>query len=157
VVSAGVAILGLGHVAIGVREMDRVLPFYRDIIGLRVRYDEIEVFPPTEQLPETRRRGVYLEYSDAPDAGFVVLDQQMSRAPWGEPAAMFERGLHHFALWVDDVDGIVARAAEHGVEPFVAPMTVDSVLFGEPTGRRLRSALLRDPEGNVVQVDQRLG
>jgi lactoylglutathione lyase/glyoxylase I family protein len=148
--------LGLGHVAVGVRDMDRVMPFYRDIIGLEVRFDEIEVFERSEHLPEVRRRGVYLQYSADPTAGFLVLDQQLSREPFGAPSEMFERGLHHFALWVDDVDAIVARAGKHGVEPFVAPMTVDSRLFGEPTGRGIRSALLRDPEGNIIQLDQRI-
>jgi lactoylglutathione lyase/glyoxylase I family protein len=149
-------ILGLGHVAVGVEDMDRVLPFYRDVIGLEVRFDEVEVFEPSENLPEVRRRGVYLQYSSDPAAGFLVLDQQLSREPFGAPSEMFERGLHHFAFWVDDVDAVVTRAREHGVEPFVAAMTVDSRLFGEPSGRQLRSALLRDPEGNVVQLDQRL-
>ena len=31
----------------------------------------------------------------------------------------------------------------------------DTVMYGEPPGGRVRSAFLRDPEGNYVQLDQR--
>ena len=33
---------GISHVAIGVRNMDKSLPFYRDVLGLRTVRDEVE-------------------------------------------------------------------------------------------------------------------
>ena len=33
---------GISHIAIGVRDMEKSLPFYRDVLGLRVVEDEVE-------------------------------------------------------------------------------------------------------------------
>jgi catechol 2,3-dioxygenase-like lactoylglutathione lyase family enzyme len=51
----------VSHVAIGVRDMDRSLRFYRDIIGLEVRQDAIEEFGGVDGEPGVKRRGVYLK------------------------------------------------------------------------------------------------
>ena len=32
----------------------------------------------------------------------------------------------------------------------------DTVMYGEPPGGRVKSVFLRDPEGNYVQLDQRV-
>ncbi len=39
---------GVSHVAIGVRDMDRSLKFYRDLLGLEVRFDAMQ---PTGGMP----------------------------------------------------------------------------------------------------------
>ena len=39
------AIRAVSHVAIGVRDMDRALRFYRDALGLRVKLDTVEEEP----------------------------------------------------------------------------------------------------------------
>ena len=72
----------VSHVAVGVRDMDRSLTFYRDLIGLDVRFDDIEEFRGAE-APRVRRRGVYLRWSDDPHAPFIVLDQQLTRGRGG--------------------------------------------------------------------------
>jgi hypothetical protein len=35
------------------------------------------------------------------------------------------------------------------------PVETDSIAYGEPSGKMIRSALLRDPDGNIIQLDQR--
>ena len=101
-----------------------------------------------------KRRGVYLCWSEGPDESFIVLDQQQE--PFGEPARLFQRAIHHFGFWVDDVAAIAERARAGGFEVVVEPSEGDSWTYGEPPGRRIRSSFLRDPDGNNVQVDQRL-
>jgi catechol 2,3-dioxygenase-like lactoylglutathione lyase family enzyme len=151
------AIRGVSHVAVGVRDMDRSLDFYRDVIGLTVRFDETEEFAggSSGKFPSVKRRGVYLQFSDDPDASFVVLDQQLSRDPWGEPAELFQVGLHHFGFWVDDIDAIHERATGRGYEIITGPGDADSITYGEPPGKIIRSMFMRDPDGNTVQCDQR--
>jgi lactoylglutathione lyase len=150
------AIHNVSHVAVGVRDMDRSLRFYRDVIGLEVRVDDIEEFGGVEGRPAVKRRGVYLRWSDDPHAPFIVLDEQLTRDNPLAPKQLFETGIHHFGFWVDDVDAIADRARESGIEFVYGPSEADTVTYGEPAGGTIRFMLVRDPDGNVVQVDQRV-
>ena len=148
----------VSHIAVGVRDMDLALDFYRDVLGLRVTADKIEEFPQGPGQPPAKRRAVYLRWLDGPHASFVVLDQQITNEIVGEPAQLFQMGCHHFAFWVDDIDTVLERARAAG-SPVVMGgdpgSFADTVMYGEPPGGRVRSAFLRDPEGNYVQLDQR--
>ena len=147
------AVRNLSHVAAGVRDMDRSLPFYRDVIGLAVHFDGIEDFGGD---PPTRRRGVYLRWSDDPHAPFVVLDQQLSTTSEGVTKDLYEVGIHHFGFWAEDLDAIAARAATAGAPVVYGPSDVDTALYAEPPGGTIRLLILRDPDGNIVQLDQRV-
>jgi catechol 2,3-dioxygenase-like lactoylglutathione lyase family enzyme len=149
-------IRNVSHVAVGVRQMDRALPFYRDVIGLEVRFDDTEEFGGVDGRPSVKRRGVYLRWKDDPQAPFIVLDEQLSREPSGTPKQLFETGIHHFGFWVDNIDQIADRARAAGIEFVHGPSDADTLTYGEPPGGTIRTMLVRDPEGNVVQFDQRL-
>lgn len=148
-------IRNVSHIAVGVRDMDRSLAFYRDVLGLHVSLDAIEELPSIAGAPPLRRRGVYLRWREGADESFIVLDQQLSQAPFGEPPKTFQVGTHHWGLWVDDVEGMVARAEAAGVPIVVRPANGDTLAYGEPAGGTVRTAFLRDPDGNIVQLDQR--
>jgi catechol 2,3-dioxygenase-like lactoylglutathione lyase family enzyme len=144
------------HLAIGVSDMDASLCFYRDTIGLDVVKDVIEDFR-TMKIP-TYRRGVYLRWADGDGEAFLVLDQTLGDyGDRGEAKQLFNIGLHHFGFWVDDTDAITARARDAGYAVVLEPLTGDSKDYGEEGGRAIRTAMLRDPDGNVVQLDQRMG
>jgi len=143
----------------GVRDMDTSVAFYRDVVGLDVTFDDTEEFRDAAGDVMLRRRGVYLRWAserDGPDAAFLVLDQPYGRERRGAPTPMGELGVHHFGFWVDDVDGIADRARAAGAEFFLGPADADSKEYGEAPGRPMRMLLLRDPDGNVVQFDQRV-
>jgi len=142
----------VSHVAVGVRSMERSLPFYRDVLGLPVAADQEESFGEFGG----RRHAVYLRWGAGADASFVVLDEQLERPQEGEPAELFTIGVHHFGFWVDDVEAIAARARDAGVELVVEPSIGDTWLYGEPPGRKVKTAFLRDPDGNIVQIDERM-
>ena len=144
------------HIAIGVRDMQQSLGFYRDVLGMHVSLDAPEELPAIGDAPPLRRRGVYLRWREGPHETFIVLDQQLSREPFGEPAGLFQVGVHHFGLWVDDADAIVSRAEAAGFPVLFPPGDGDTKAYGEPPGGVVRSAFLRDPDGNVVQLDQRV-
>ena len=145
----------LSHVAIGVRDMDRSVAFYRDVVGLDVTFDGVEEFRNADGEITLRRRGVYLRWDDDPHAPFVVLDQPFDRERSGEPKRIGDLGFHHLGFWVDDVDVVAARARAADVEFFLGPADSDTGEYGEPPGSPMRMLLLRDPDGNVVQFDQR--
>ena len=150
------AIHGFSHLAVGVRDMERSLAFYRDVIGLQVSADQIEEFPAFSGGEPLRRRGVYLHLGPGPHASFLVLDQQLSRDPFGAPAQLFQVGTHHFSFWVDDVAAVAERAAAAGCAVLMKPQVADTKDYGEAPGGKILSSFLRDPDGNVVQLDQRL-
>jgi catechol 2,3-dioxygenase-like lactoylglutathione lyase family enzyme len=149
------AVLGISHVAVGVSDMDRSLVFYRDIIGLRTTLDTVEG-SFTGDPSGSRRRAVYLRTEDGPHAFFVVLDQQLDREPFGSPPRILQLGTHHFSFWVDDVEQTFRRLVAEGFRPVLPPTEADAVAYGEEAGSgRVLTAIVKDPDGNPVQLDQR--
>lgn len=145
------AVRGISHVAIGVSDMDRSLVFYRDAIGLEVLLDT------EEDVLGERRRAVYLGLGGSgPHEPFVVLDQQLTSGPFGSPPRILQLGTHHFSFWVDDVPATHRAMVDAGGRTVVKPELVDSVAYGEAPGRQVMTAIVKDPDGNPVQIDQRL-
>ena len=107
---------GISHIAIGVRDIDAALLFWRDFMGLEVTADLIEkrYGPHNETEPvgirTVHRRGVYLRWPDDPLGGFVVLGRELDREPFGEPARLHQVGVHHIGYAVDRLDDFVQRA-----------------------------------------------
>jgi catechol 2,3-dioxygenase-like lactoylglutathione lyase family enzyme len=149
------AVRAISHVAVGVRDMERSLRFWRDALGLFVKLDTVEELPGISGEDARKRRAAYLGWSDGPHESFVVLDQPLSLEPYGEPARLFQTGVHHFSFWVDDIAAIAARVRAAGFEVLFDPAAGDTVAYGEAPGGRVLSTFLRDPDGNYVQLDQR--
>src|SRR3954463_16555607 len=151
-------IQAVSHIAVGVRDMEAALGFYRDVLGLRVTADKIEEFPQGPGQAPAQRRAVYLRWVDGPHASFVVLDQQLTSATKGDTTPLFSMGCHHFAFWVDDLGEIMERVRAAGVDVIMGGNDgpgADTVMYGEPPGGFVKSVFLRDYEGNFVQLDQR--
>jgi catechol 2,3-dioxygenase-like lactoylglutathione lyase family enzyme len=150
------AVLGISHVAVGVSDMERSLVFYRDIIGLQVTLDTVEgAF--VGDAAAYRRRAVYLRSGDGPHAFFVVLDQQLDREPFGAPPRILQLGTHHFSFWVDNLEDTFDRLVAENFRVVFSPTPADAVAYGEEAGSgRVLTAIVKDPDGNPVQLDQRL-
>jgi len=151
---------GTSHIAIGVSDMERSLRFYRDLLGLRVTLDDAEEDPggllsgvEGDAGPRTRH-GVYLRWDDGPHATFIVLseDQPVS----GEAIRIGQVGIHHVAFWVDDLEATFEEVRAFGASIVLPPTTLDTVAYGEPAGGRVMTTLFKDPDGIVIQLDQRL-
>jgi catechol 2,3-dioxygenase-like lactoylglutathione lyase family enzyme len=149
----------VSHVAIGVSDMDRALHFYRDLLGLRVTLDTMERIGGTSPLfanpQKGQRRAVYMRFEDGPHASFIVLSQNPGE-PSGHPLKVDQVGLHHFAFWVDDLRERIEKLTTAGVKVLLAPTESDTVAYGEPPGGKVLTALFEDPDGTIVQFDQRL-
>jgi len=150
-----VAVRAVSHLAIGVRDMDESLRFYRDLLGLTVDADQPEDIARRHGDP-LQRRAVYLRWGDGPHASFVVLDQQLTRPRENDPLRLFDLGVHHFSFWVDDLAAMVERMRAAGVDILVEPAASDTKAYGEAPGGKVLTVLLKDPDGNWVQLDQRL-
>lgn len=150
-------VLGISHVAVGVRDMERALLFYRDLIGLEVNLDTEE--GGFGKGRTERRRAVYLRRpgSTDPHDFFIVLDQQLTREPYGEPPRLFEVGTHHFSFWVDDLEARFDRIVAAGFRVLVPPTASDVKAYGEPNGSgRVATTIVKDDDGNLVQLDERI-
>lgn len=146
---------GISHVAVGVSDMDASLEFYRDLLGLDVSLDTIEgAF--TGDANAYRRRAVYLRANSDPGDSFVVLDQLLDEPPRGRPPRILDLGTHHFSFWVDDVRAVFEQAVACGHRAILRPTEADAEAYGEaPGSARFLTAILKDPDGNPVQLDER--
>ncbi|MGE0825872.1 MAG: VOC family protein [Candidatus Binatia bacterium] len=152
-------IRAMSHIAIGVSNMERALQFYRDLLGLRVTLDDPNENPSgmLSKVTGAQRRtrhGVYLRWEDGPDATFIVLSEDHPTA--GEPLKLNQVGIHHFAFWVDDLEETFAKVKAAGVPIVLPPTTIDSVAYGEAAGGKVMTTLFKDPDGTVIQLDQRV-
>jgi glyoxylase I family protein len=111
--------LAVHHVSINVRDVDAAAHFYVDQLGL-VRRDD---------RPDFGFDGAWL------DAG----GQQVHLIAAEPPAAVGQ----HFALQVDDLDGVIAELRSQAL------VVTDASLVG--TGRQ---AFLNDPSGNGVELHE---
>jgi len=150
---------GVSHVAIGVSNMDRSLPFYRDLLGLRVTLDTMEDVGGLPALfrdsTKGKRRAVYMRWEDGPEAPFIVLSAPIGPAS-GEPIKLDQVGIHHFSFWVNDLRARIEKLKAAGVPILVPPLESDTVAYGEPRGKKVLTALFLDPDGIILQFDQRL-
>ncbi|HKF28915.1 MAG TPA: VOC family protein [Candidatus Binataceae bacterium] len=138
---------GISHVAIGVSDMGRSLPFYRDLLGLEVMLDT------EEKVGSGSRHAVYLRWGK--DGGFLVLSQTLGREPSGKPLRLHQVGLHHFAFAVDDLEKRVEKLKSAGVKILMPPYAADPIAYGEKGGGKVLTCLFEDPDGTILQFDQR--
>ena len=150
---------GVSHVAIGVSDMDKSLHFYRDLLGLRVTLDTTENiggFPALFHDPQKgKRRAVYMRWEDGPEATFLVLSAPVGPAT-GAPIKLDQVGIHHFSFWVKDLRAKVEKLQAAGVPILLKPIESDTVAYGEAPGGKVLTCLFQDPDGIILQFDERM-
>ncbi len=83
---------GVDHIAIAVADLDRAIPFFRDLLGLK--------HEGTEEVPTEGVRTAFFR------AGTTRIELVSPTAPGGAVSRFLERngeGIHHIALRVDDI------------------------------------------------------
>jgi len=144
-------ILGVHHTALSIKDMDRSLAFYRDLLGLEVLFDST-----WEQSSETADKILRVKDTSARTAmlrtGNTYIELFEFRTP--EPAPMAEdrpvidRGITHIAFDVEDVDAEYERLRKAGVVFHCEPQNL---------GKSCRTTYGRDPDGNVVEFQELFG
>jgi catechol 2,3-dioxygenase-like lactoylglutathione lyase family enzyme len=141
-------LLGLHHVAISTPDIERLLGFYRDQLGLPVALDQswrrgVALADTVLGLEGSAGRQVLLRLGNA----YLELFQFSSPLPRaGDPdRPVCDHGFTHVCVDVDDVDNTYERLLAAGV-PFHSP---PQDLFPG-----VRTCYGRDPDGNVVEIQQ---
>jgi catechol 2,3-dioxygenase-like lactoylglutathione lyase family enzyme len=136
-------LVGLGHVDLVCRDLDRSLEFYALVFG------PLGLEPPALVAGE---RGEQIHYLRFPGAGSGSLGLRQAQAD--QAFELYAPGLHHLALAVEtagDVDAVHAAAVAAGAEVLHAPRlwpqyhpAYYATFFLDPDGFRLEVAASRD-------------
>lgn len=118
--------LGIGHVVLKVRDLDRSLAFYRDLLGFRVVSEMSNVMIFLTATGENHH-----------DLALLRVGQQ---APSPVPASV---GLYHLAIRLADLDAV--RAAH-------ALLRDRGLLRGAVDHGVSRSLYTADPDGNEIEL-----
>jgi lactoylglutathione lyase len=119
-----------GLVNLYTRDIEAGLHFYRDLLGF------VETFrTPTDGIPE------HIEFQlDGFKIGLGTVEA--AKRVHGVDAAPGSSAMV-LVIWTDDVDSAYAKLVDAGV-PVVQPP--------HDTGNNNRNALMRDPDGNLVEI-----
>ena len=124
---------GFDHIVLRVVDKERMIAFYRDVLGCPVEWDRPEI-----GLTHIRAGGALID--------LVTVDGKLGQMGGAAPGPE-ARNLDHFALAVRPFDEAAIRAhlAAHGVA-----IIDEGQRFGaEGNGTSL---YLQDPEGNTVEL-----
>ncbi len=144
-------IVGIHHTAISVKNMDRSLAFYRDLLGMELLSDQ-----SWEGSPESNPKPEKIMNLKNPAARQAILKCGNSHielfefkhpepAPMAEDRPVHDHGYTHFSLDVKDVDDEYERLSKAGVKFHCPPINL---------GPRCRTTYGRDPEGNVIEFQE---
>jgi glyoxylase I family protein len=140
-------IRGIHHVAVHVRDLNRMIKFYKDAFGFEVVGEEFSWrdTPWLDQLldvPGSAARGAMLR------AGSCYMELFEFSAPQPvstRPLRPFDKGYTHFCVDVTDIEREYERLRTLGMT-FGAPHPMDA--------GHVKSVYGRDPEGNVIEIQQ---
>src|ERR1700682_4859911 len=108
------AVRSLWHMGITVSDIERSITFYRDLLGLEIRHQQIQDNPYTRKLigyPDTKLRAVQFRIPGASTgpSGHVLELTQYFPAGSSIPLKTANVGVSHLALEVDDIDAVYRR------------------------------------------------
>jgi len=120
-------IIGLGHIGLKVKNIEKSLAFYTEILGL----------PEMFRLHRDGR--LWLVYLRITDQQYLEIFPEAveDRAPDAE-----SNGINHFCLIVDNIDTVVRQLSNQGIELF------RSLKTGADNNRQ---AWIQDPDGNRIE------
>ena len=139
-------IIGFNHSGFVVKNLDEMVRFYKDILGLTVVSHVDSIAPEGDHtgIPGAHRTLVFVGKAE----GEHVLELVHYIEP-PSPAGHLDRhqlGAAHICFNVDDLTVLYRRLIAEGVEFVTAPIFKET-----PDGNRRGICYARDPEGNWLE------
>jgi catechol 2,3-dioxygenase-like lactoylglutathione lyase family enzyme len=140
-------IRGIHHVAVHVRDMSRMLKFYKDAFGFEVvgepfEWSDSEFIDRIVDVPNSAARGAMLR------AGTCYMELFQYSAPAAtvtKALQPFDKGYTHFCVDCTDIEKEYTRLKGLGMS-FSQPGPIDV--------GHVKSIYGRDPEGNLIELQQ---
>lgn len=93
----------IAHIGIAVREIDAMMPFYRDVLGL-------------SEVPLGDSDGAHIAGLAVGESLVELLEADSPDSPIGKYVAKRGPGIHHICFSVDDLDDALARCRQAGIK-----------------------------------------
>lgn len=140
------------HTNIVSEDWEKLARFYQDVFSC------IPV-PPKRSLsgnwlaegtgvPEAEIEGMHLRLPGYGKDGPTLEIFQYSHVEGGAPAAANGKGYSHIAFSVDDVEAVWEAVLAHGGSE------LGKVVTTKVAGREITLVYMRDPEGNIVEIQK---
>ena len=142
----------LDHIAVTVSSLERSLPFYTEVLGLKeIERHRLEgaTISTMAGKPRVIMQVVRLASPDTPE---VLVDLQQYLEPKGDVsnAALGMANHSHFCFGVKNMDAAYQQLSAKGVEFVSAPVTFD---LGEDWDYgALKVVFFKDPDGFVLEL-----
>ncbi len=138
------------HVGIVVKKIDDVLPFYRDLLGLKLVKKAREPSPFVSHILGLRRCQLVTVKLAADDGSTLIELLEFASHPGnlGSSPDLTGPGITHIAFTVQDLDTLYRKLTRAGIA-FISPPS------GSPDGRA-KVAFCRDPAGNYLELVEEL-
>ncbi len=143
----------ISHIAFCVSDMEKSLEFYRDILGMRVLFDEVQDttrggLPSVYEHSRQTRRTVHLALGEGSNAPHLVMTTHPGDNADGTPIKLDQVGISHYSFSVSDTKALAAELVAKGVE-LAGPLDNWTDAQGN-----ISSFYVRDPDGILVQFDR---
>jgi catechol 2,3-dioxygenase-like lactoylglutathione lyase family enzyme len=138
-------IRGIHHAALCARDLDRMVAFYRDVIGFTVvseyAWDKVDLIDEIIGLKSSVAKTVMLK---AGNAYLEIFEYAAPKARNTDPLRPCDRGYTHIALDVVDIRSEYDRLVKAGMQFCREPAELGDI----------RAVYGKDPEGNIVEIQE---
>jgi catechol 2,3-dioxygenase-like lactoylglutathione lyase family enzyme len=140
----------LHHTGATVRDLDRSIAFYRDVLGMELLFTaerEGGYFGEIVGYPDAIVGLAHLSFPDSEHR--LELFEFRRPEPRGEPGEPRDVGFTHLCLAVEDIEPVYRRLLDAGFAAFTAPVRVT-----EGVNEGGYGVYVRDPDGIIVELFQ---